>query len=669
MSFLQLPAASQRLRQAAKAHAAGEIAREDYRRMRREIIAELHVEFAATDGVMDSFALGPDSTERREKTTVRETPVQKNLGFRKRTPSESKSRNLMIAIAVFAGVLAVFAAAGVLANPTPPASTVIPAVKNRDPNPQNSMILPVSGARVEIRSPAPDISETELNEQVNDWFAEARAAALDVGSSGFSAAELDELGDMLNRLGVHDQDGLDASAVATLNTLVAAQKQRRQLTLVQLERIAEKVQFFVRQRGYLAARAYVPAQTLDGDFAVLHVLPGRLESVEMESATRLAALVSDAFTDQLGDPVRTHSLESVLYRLNSLTGVTATGSLRAGQDIGGTTLDLQLNNPSHLIGSLSLDNHGDRRSAKYRLGGALDWRNPLGRGDNLHIQVAHRYQSQQATGLGVEYRTPTNRLGDVATISYTHNDFTVEGAAANLDGRSSTTRLGFERQLFGQRDRSLTAGLAGAFQNLALDDFDQKLWWVEPHIAAHRVFDEARWVLRGNAAVVAGKLGSERAPGQSASFGLLRAELIAWRPLGAQEMRLHFAGQFGTDDLPDSLKQTLGGPRRVSAIRPGSFLTDSALVMGIEMSATPARLRPYGKLAFYTRIGSGQREAENSQASAFAWEGGVVWSLPASSSWTGELRLGIPFSVDGLEESRNENARVFFSLGWRPGGN
>jgi len=641
------------------------MAREDYRRMRREIIAELHVEFSSTDGVVDSFALGPDSTERREKSIVLEAQTQPKPNSKKWTPSKPKTRNLLVAVAVFTVVLAIFAAAGVLASGTA-IDTIIPAVRDRDPNPQSSMILPVSEIRVDIQSLAPEISENELDQKVDAWFAEARAAALDVGGSGFSATELDELGDLLNRLGVHDQEGLDAGAVAALNALVAGQKKRRQLTLAQLERIAERVQAFFRERGYLAARAYVPAQTLDGDLAVLHVLPGRLESVVTESSARLAKLARDAFADQLGNPATIYSLESILYRLNSLAGVTATGSLRAGQEIGGTTLDLQLSNPSRLIGQVSVDNHGDRRSAKYRLRGAVDWRNPLGRGDNLHIEASQRYESQQATGLGVEYRTPTNQLGDVAEISYTLNDFALDGPGANLDGRSSTFRLGFERQLFGRRDRSLTTGFAGAFQNLALADLDQELWWIEPHLAAHRVFDEARWVIRGNASVVAGKLGSARAAGQSASFGLLRAELSAWRPLGAQELRLQFLGQLGTSDLPDSLKKTLGGPRRVSAIRPGSFLTDSSLVLGLEMSATPAQLRNYGALAFYTRVGSGQREAENSQASAFAWEGGVVWRLPSSSSWTGELRLGIPLSVDGLTETGDENARVFFSLGWRP---
>ncbi len=669
MSFLELPAASRRLRQAAKAHSAGEIAREDYRRIRRDIIAELHVEFASSGDALDNFTLGPDSTERRHKQAAIEAQIQQKRGSKKRTPSKSNARDLLLAIAFFAGVLTVFFASGVFANPTSAINKVIPPVKDRDPNPQNSMLLPVSGVRVEVQSPATEISAAELSQQVNNWFAEARAAALYVGGSGFSAAELSELGDLLNRLGVHDQEGLDAGALSALNSLIARQKQRRQLTLAQFELIAEKVQIFFRERGYLAARAYIPAQRIDGDHAVLHVLPGRLEGVVTESTTRLAALASDAFEDQLGSPARANSLESILYRLNSLAGVTATGSLRAGREIGGTTLDLQLSNPSRLSGGVSVDNHGDRRSAKYRLRGILDWRNPLGRGDNLRFEVAQRYESQQATGLGVEYRTPTNRLGDVAAISYTLNDFSVDGSAANLNGRNSTFRLDFERQLFGRRDRSLTAGVAGAFQDLALADLDQKLWWVEPHIAAHRVFDDARWVVRGNASVMAGKLGSERALGQSASFGLLRAELSAWRPLGVQELRLQFSGQIGTDDLPDSLKQRLGGPRRVSAIRPGSFLTDSAFVIGLEMSATPQRLRQYGALGFYTRVGSGHREAANSQASAFAWEGGVVWRLLASSSWTGELRLGIPLSVDGLTESGNENARVFFSLGWHPGAN
>lgn len=658
MSFLQLPPASRRLRQAAKAHAAGEMARADYRRMRRDIIDELNVEFAANGAVVDSFSIGSDSTQRRRKPLA----VTNSLVVEPSAPGRTLMSNIFTAVAVFLVVLALFVGGAAFATPV----LSIPPLNERDPNPQNSMVLSVSGVRVSTITPAPDLSEAAIADQVDRWFSAALATARDVGSSGFSESEIGEVANLLNRLGVHDSDGLDANALSALNTLVARQKRRRLVSLEQLERIAEKLQDYFRSNGYLAARAYVPAQTIVNNEVALHVLPGRLESVVTESTTGLAALATQAFATQIGAPAQAESLEQILYKLNSLSGVQATGSLQAGDDVGGTRLNLQLSNPSRLVGGLFFDNHSDKRSAKYRLRGLLDWQNPLGRGDSLRFEVAQRFESQEATGVALNYRTPTFKLGDVATLSYALNDFSVSSRTGDFDGQSSTLRFGGERQLFGQRERSLTLGVRAARQRLELAGVDQKLWWVEPEVAAHQVFDESRWVLRGRASVAAGKLGAERYLGQSASFALVRAELSAWRPVATQELHLRFSGQLGTEDLPDSLKQTLGGYGQITAVRPGSFLADSALVMGLEMTATPARLREFGTLAFYTRVGSGQRELANDVASAFAWEGGVVWRLAPWASFTGEIRLGFPLSVDGLNESGDEDARLLLSLGWRP---
>ena len=46
MSFLKLEPAARHLRELAKTHAAGGMPRHDYRRARREIIEELHIDFA-----------------------------------------------------------------------------------------------------------------------------------------------------------------------------------------------------------------------------------------------------------------------------------------------------------------------------------------------------------------------------------------------------------------------------------------------------------------------------------------------------------------------------------------------------------------------------------------------------------------------------------------------
>ena len=75
MSFLQLEPAARQLRELAKAHAAGGMPRKDYRRARRELIEELHIDFAehrvGARSPVDRFSLVDEVTGKH----LKEKPV------------------------------------------------------------------------------------------------------------------------------------------------------------------------------------------------------------------------------------------------------------------------------------------------------------------------------------------------------------------------------------------------------------------------------------------------------------------------------------------------------------------------------------------------------------------------------------------------------------------
>ncbi len=659
MSFLELEPAARRLRQVAKAHAAGEIPRHDYRRVRRKIIEDLHIDFTEVHASgklpIDRFSLGDDDTRRRVSDEFVSSSVDQ--------PMETESpeaRNWPKVVVALVCLILVF---GGLAT----SASSIPPVRERDPNPKNSLTLSVRTLEIANFEELPGIHLSELEALLSALIADARSESGASSSNQLSQIELSEFGDLLVRLGVRSDQGLDETAVTALNALAQRQRTRRGVSVVQLERAAEQVERFYRDRGYLAARVFVPAQTVTDERVILQVLPGRIARIDLDSTNSLSKLARQSFDSQLGQAAKRSSLESSLYRLNDLPGVRASGNLSAGDRVGETVLNLSLENQRKFVSRFTLDNLGDERSSRYRLQARTEWRNPLERGDNLVLTGALKVRPEEATEFGVSYTTPGLKLGDTLSASIYRSDFAVLPRFLEdpILADASTIDFGFKRLLVGSRIKSISVGAHAAAQLLDFSGSDQTLWWIAPEVEAHKVFDRSRWVLRGATSLTAGHISSGTYAGQPAEFIRGWGSLWAWKPIGRQSIRIEMSGQLGSRDLPDSQKFRLGGDRRISGIRPGSFTADSAFVAGIGVTATPASWRQFGELELSTRIGQGHVHVSQKRESAFAWDGGVSWRLPQSRQISGALRLSVPLLTSGIEDS-HDRARVLFDLSWRP---
>jgi hemolysin activation/secretion protein len=661
VSFLQLTPASRRLRLAARAHAAGELSQIDYRQLRQQIIAELAIEFGAprsSDRTTDQNGLrvvlqpagsvDVDLTQRRGQV-VTEQPVAQ--------PSARRRAPLIFMFALV--TLLLFGSAIALAVP------VIAPVRDRDPNPQNSPVFDVAALSLRNYTPLPGLDRETVDGYLALWLQEARSAAQPSAVHGFSTAELDEVGRLLARLGAHAQTGLVDSTLPALNALVRRQRVRRGVTLVQMEQIAQRLQVLFRERGWLVARAFVPAQTPVNAVVEIEVLPGRLAAVELVEAAPLGELARTSLRPLIDRPLRRRDLESVLYRLNALPGVQAQGSLSAGAEVGETTLSLQLQQPRRAVTTLVLNNYGDEATARYRAGARVEVFNPLGRGDLLSLGLTQRFDPHGGTLGELNYRLPMWRLGDSFELGVAGNRFTAERGLGGFEGRTRTLQLGLRRELIGRREHSLHAELGAVLQNLELAEFDQRLWWFRPRIGGHWVLDERRWVLRGELGFDLGQFSSGEFDGQSRKFLRTQLALSAWRPLGAQSLRLEIAGQLGNEDLPDSLKQSLGGAQAIRGLRPGAFASDNAISVGVDLTLTPRAWRASGELGVFSRWAYGESVLATLPRNARVWEVGARWRAHIGRRFWGELSLASPVTTHGLEND-NDSARLLFTLSLRP---
>ena len=661
MSFLQLTPASRRLRLAAKAHAAGELAQIDYRQLRRQIIAELAIEF----GAPCSSGIGTDQNGLRvvlQPTGSVDVDLTQRRGHLVTDQPEAQSSAPRRAPLLFMFTLVTVLLLGsVMAL----ASQIIAPVRDRDPNPQNSPVFDVATLNLRNYMPLPGLDRETVEGYLALWLQEARTADQPSAAHGFSDAELDEVGRLLARLGAHAQTGLADSALPALNALVRRQQARRGVTLVQMEEIAQRLQALYREHGWLVARAFVPAQTPVNAVVEIEVLPGRLAAVELVEVAPLGELARASLGPLIDQPLRRRDLESVLYRLNALPGVQAQGSLSAGAGVGETTLNLQVQQPRRAVTTLVLNNYGDEATARYRAGARVEVFNPLGRGDLLSLGLTQRFDPHGGTLGELNYRLPMWRLGDSIELGVANNRFTAERGLGGFEGRTRTLQLALRRALIGRREHSLYAELGAILQNLELAEFDQRLWWFSPSIGGHWVLDERRWVLRGELGFDLGQFSSGEFDGQRRKFLRTQLALAAWRPLGAQSLRVEVTGQLGNEDLPDSLKQSLGGAQAIRGLRPGAFASDDAISVGVDLTLTPRAWRAHGELGVFSRWAYGASDLAMQTRNARVWEVGARWRAHIGRRFWGELSLAAPVTTHGLEDD-NDSARLLFTLSLRP---
>ena len=340
MSLMKLAPETVRLRRVAKAHAAGEFSRFEYRAARREVIENFRPD-----------ALGDDDTQRRS--------VDPSVGAGDADVRSSRRHWHWIMMLVLLGIVLVATTKQVQG-----AMRIAP-VSERNPNPQTSPRMPVTRTVIRDFTAYPGVDEAAVSQVMADALSTIRARNVE-GAHGFTGAELEEVGRFLNALGVHATSApLSAADAADLQELVAEQKARRGISVVEIEEVAAAVQAHYRSAGYLLAVAYVPTQEVADGVVELAVLPGLLGEVVVSGAN--SELIASRFYGAIGEPVTEDAIAGRLYRLNTLPGLQAQAAFEPGSEVGETRLNLDVVQERSWSARMTADNYGHPATGDQRL--------------------------------------------------------------------------------------------------------------------------------------------------------------------------------------------------------------------------------------------------------------------------------------------------------------
>lgn len=374
----------------------------------------------------------------------------------------------------------------------------------------------------------------------------------------------------------------------------------RDLTYAGLREAADRITRRYRERGYLLARAWLPAQNLGAGEIEIAVLEGRLGDIRLEnrSAYNEADVIAFLDPNRLNDQVvERRLLERRLLLLADIPGFNVKAELAPGARPGFTDLKVEVGGAPGVQGEFGFDNSGNSYTGRYRLSCGMQVVNPGGWGDliSLRALVSHnglaygRLSYQSAVGsdgwrLGAALSTLRYDLGrdygnlgaegDAGARSLSALYPVVRGVDANLYASLAweETRL-FDRvnATGAQSDKvkqTISAGLNG----------DWRAWGGDNQ--AHATLTAGNVALR-TPAVQAQDALTARTAGAYArlNFGLVHARALT----GGYNLHADLRGQLAGNNLDASEKLSLGGVAGVRAYPQGEAAGDDAFLLSVEL--------------------------------------------------------------------------------------
>lgn len=184
-------------------------------------------------------------------------------------------------------------------------------------------------------------------------------------------------------------------------------------TLAQLEDLATRLTLYYRQKGFVVARAYVPAQDLTDGRLRLRVVEGKLGRVLLDNRSRVRDQVVRARVEGLSALPALHydDLEAALLNVNALPGAQVErADLLPGQTSGTTDLALIAKATAPVLGQITLDNEGSRYTGRERLGLQAEWTSPAELGDRLSLGMLASTKGDLAHGR-LAWSVPVSHAG------------------------------------------------------------------------------------------------------------------------------------------------------------------------------------------------------------------------------------------------------------------
>ncbi len=254
--------------------------------------------------------------------------------------------------------------------------------------------------------------------------------------------------------------GSTAFSAEVLRALVS-DGEGRSLSLSALQQLADRITHYYRERGYILARALIPAQQPTNDVIDILVIEGRIGEVIVNKQTVAGgAALAPLARLKSGDIARSDNLEQTLLILSDLPGVAVSSTLKPGSSPGTSDLVVDVTPGAWISTSVDVDANGDRFSGRNRANATLNFNNPLHLGDQAFVRAG-------GSNLGMRFvegnwQLPVNRYGTRigASFSNLHYELGDTLAPLGLEGEARQQGLFALQPLLRSRRANLNASFS-----------------------------------------------------------------------------------------------------------------------------------------------------------------------------------------------------------------
>ena len=265
-------------------------------------------------------------------------------------------------------------------------------------------------------------------------------------------------------------------------------------TFSQLNQLAQIVTDYLKFKGFLLARAYLPRQDLSDAELEIAILQGRLDdkeaaySVEPKSGETLR-IKSSTLTNigvatlRPGEPLRQEALERAILLMNDLPGIKAKSRLVQGGETDTTRVLLEVSERPLFGFYGGVDNYGTRSVGMLRENITANVNDPLHIGDRLSVSGAH---SSGVDVLRINYSIPVGFSGLRVGMDFSKMKYQLSGGVgttADLNGGAETQSFNAIYPFVRSRNANLYGSLGYAHKalqnfsgNVVMSDKAESVW-------------------------------------------------------------------------------------------------------------------------------------------------------------------------------------------------
>ena len=380
----------------------------------------------------------------------------------------------------------------------------------------------------------------------------------------------------------------------------------RNVTLADLESLAEAITARYKEHGFFLAQAVVPVQTVRDGIVEISIVEGRIGKVDVVVAPD--APISEARVRgflapvEVGQAVNAPAYERAMLLLSDQPGVRVSSGLQEGTQTGSTDLSVEVAAAPRYTFAAEADNHGTKESGRYRFGGTVRWLSPFGIGDNLDARLM--VSDSNALQFGrIAYEAPIGTSGLRAGVGLARVSYELGGdfEALGAQGHADVADVSLSYPLIRQREQNLFLRLSADSKQLTDEfravDFETRkrvngvgfgwTWERRDSFFGGGYWASSGTLYRGDLSIRdAQSRDFDQSPaGHATDGGYTKLSLQFSRlqtVLPQHSVYLSIGAQRASGNLDPSEKLALGGARAVRAYASGEALVDEGEIATAE---------------------------------------------------------------------------------------